>query len=57
MNTISMKVLIEALDAINVARKAILLTDAPLDVYKQLLNAGSALSVAIKDMEAVEVTK
>lgn len=57
MNTITMKVLLETLEALTAARAAILLSNAPHSAYLKVLNAESSLRVTLKLMQEVEVVE
>ena len=55
MNTITMKVLQEALAALTAARPVVLKSDADFSVYRQVMNAEINLRVRLEWMEDVKV--
>ena len=57
MNTIPMKVLQEALAALDVAGKALLDTGAPYPTYRQVMCAEVVLRACLERMPSVEVTQ
>lgn len=53
MNQVSLSTLLKALDALDAAREALLVSNAPQEVYFQTLTAGTELRLALRPPQPI----